>query len=373
MSTDGLKYWLALTLTPGLERLAVVEFLRAGGGARELFSSPGGPGGHGGPGGPLSGKTLVALKAFEDWERVERDLDVIEGLGVEIITFHDRRYPSLLKEIHDPPYMLYARGDTGLLGLTETVAVVGTRRPTHYGLTMAETISRDLAGMGIVVVSGMARGCDGAAHAGALASGGNTIAVLGTGIDVPYPKENRKLYERIAESGLLLSELPPGTPPAPYNFPKRNRIISGLSRGVVVVEAPLRSGALMTASLALEHNREVFAVPGLATNHKSRGTNRLIKDGAAIVEDAVDIVSALGFKPRVVERAAADKPGAPGLGDDESLVLGALEAVDAGPVHIDAIAEKTGFSASRVSALLLQMELKGLVVQRPGKCFVKRV
>ena len=351
MARDGLKYWLALTRVRGLERRSeVVEFLK-GREAEDLFL------------GGFSPQAQRAVEGFGDWGWVEREIELVERLDVSVITLCDAVYPRLLKEINDPPYLLYARGDTGAFLSESSVAVVGTRNPTHYGLTMAESISRDLAISGVTVVSGMARGCDSAAHRGALVAGGVTIAVLGTGVDTPYPRGNGKLYDEIVEKGLVVSEFSMGTAPAPYNFPKRNRIISGISLGVVVVEAPLKSGALMTAGLALDYNREVFAVPGPATSSRSRGTNKLIKEGAAAVEDAWDILSALSITPmpRVVDTV--------GPRGDEGVIYSIL---DGSALNIDEIVEKTNIPAARALAFLLDLELKGLVGQRPGKCFFRR-
>lgn len=355
----GIKYWLALGRLKGLERAPAVELLKELGSAEALFEEC-----RNGSAEGLSTKSMNALRGFDDWGWCEDEIERVEKNGSRLITLNDAEYPPLLKEICDPPYMLYARGQVCRWSTAPLVAVVGTRRPSHYGVQMAEGISRDLTYMGAVVVSGLARGCDSSAHRGSLSAGGPTVAVLGTGLDVVYPKENARLYEEITDKGVVLSELPMGTTPAPYNFPKRNRIISGISDAVLVVEAPLRSGALMTARLALDYNREVFAVPGAATSYKSKGANRLIKDGAALIECADDIASILSFTP-----AAGFKPEASTATEDERTVL---EALGPDQLHIDSIIEKTGFSVVKTSAILLDMELKGLVVQRPGKCFAKR-
>jgi DNA processing protein len=223
----------------------------------------------------------------------------------------------------------------------------------------------------VSVVSGLARGCDSAAHKGALSAGGVTVAVLGTGIDVTYPPENKQLHEEIAAKGVVISEFPMGTKPQPYNFPRRNRIISGLSLGVVVVEASFRSGALMTARLALDYNRDVFAVPGLATSDRSMGTNKFIKDGAGLVVRAEDILDALGIAATV---AAAGGAGAPltdtsAFGVEERLVFDTLLSDE---LDIDTVAEKTGLSPARVSAVLMGMELRGLIAQSPGMRFSRK-
>lgn len=307
------------------------------------------------------------IKAFDSWDRVEKEMRLVEEAGADVIAFTDPEYPPLLREIHDPPCMLYAKG-SAYEHFRPAVAIVGTRRPSHYGLRMAERIAGELAAAGVVVVSGMARGCDGAAHRGALSAGGFTVAVLGTGVDLAYPKEHEKLYGEIAEKGLVLSEYPLSMPPLPHNFPRRNRIISGLSHGVLVVEAPLRSGSLMTARLALDYNREVFAVPGHAASPKSSGVNKLIKDGAALIESAADVMEALSLTYRPPEEKAP-KESAPKLSSDERAVYKALGTE---LLHIDDIASIAGFPVIKVSTLLLGMELRGLVEQKPGKCFLKR-
>lgn len=349
-----IKYWLALGRVKGLE----LFFLKG------LFDRFGGPEGIFSAGRAELGSFSTALaenvEAFQEWDWVEREIELIEEKGARVITYDDHDYPAPLKEICDPPCLLYAKGG-GYDASRPAVAVVGTRHPTHYGLKMSEVLARDLSSMGVAVVSGMARGCDTAAHKGALSSGGMTVAVLGTGVDVPYPRENKRLYEEIAEKGLVITELPMSTPPAPYNFPKRNRVISGLSAGVVVVEAPLRSGALMTARLALEYNREVLSVPGQATSYKSAGTNRLLKEGAFLVESAGDVMAALSLV-----YAPLKSEDAPELNDEERLMWKALGEV---PLHIDAIAQSAGVPVMKASATLMEMELKGLVRQQPGKRF----
>lgn len=352
----GIKYWLALGRVKGLE----LFFLKG------LFDRFGGPEGIFNAGRAELGSFSTALadnvEAFTDWDWVEKELELIEEKGARVITYSDPDYPASLRDINDPPCLLYAMGQGYDLS-SPSVAIVGTRNPTHYGLKMSEVLSRDLSAMGMVVVSGMARGCDTAAHKGALKAGGATVAVLGTGIDVPYPKENRRLYEEIIEKGLVITELPVSTPPAPYNFPKRNRVISGLCSGVVVVEAPLRSGALMTARLALEYNREVMAVPGQATSYRSAGTNRLLKEGAFLVETSEDVMAALSLV-----YAPPEKTGAPELTEDEKLVWKSLGEA---PLHIDAIARSAGVTVMKASATLMEMELKGLVRQEPGKRFLR--
>ncbi len=385
--------------------------------------------------GVVLGRLASQLRCFSQQGEVEKEAALVEESGVSIITVLGKDYPMRLSGISAAPLLLYGAGriesPSGSYIFDKrlpAVAVVGTRRASHYGLEMAEAIGRGLASSGIVVVSGMARGCDTAAHRGALDAGGLTIAVLGTGVDTVYPVENKRLYGEIKDSGVVLSEFPMGTAPLPMNFPLRNRIISGLSLAVVVVEAPLRSGAMMTARMALEQGREVFALPGHAGSRKGSGTNKLIKDGATLVESAGDIIEALSAETSCADtgkkvakkRRNAEKDrhgqlplisgqqlsgqqlsgqqlsgeqltgqqsfgeslhftGQPlrptgvspsGASAQEAIVIGLL---DDGPLHIDGIAEKSGIAVQRLSVLLLDMELKGVVAQKPGKLFIKKI
>lgn len=364
MDDESLRYWLALSRLKGLTRQSIEWVLRSGGPQavferqRPVFAL-----------GETPPDALISsAKDFKDWAWVDEEISRAQKYGARLTAFPDDDYPALLREIDDPPVVLYAKGLSTVLN-KPVVAVVGTRRPSHYGLSMAGSLGRDLGLMGVTVASGMARGCDTAAHVGALSSAGLTAAVLGTGIDTAYPRENKRLYGEIAEKGLLITEFPFSTPPLPRNFPQRNRIIAGISKGVVVVEAPLRSGALMTARLALGYNRDVLSVPGQAGSGKNAGTNRLIKEGAALVESAADCMEALGIEP-ALRAQASDTDSAPSgpIGPEERLVFESLSS----PMHIDALAKKAGLTISRASSLLLEMELKGLIVQRPGKLFLKR-
>jgi len=320
---------------------------------------------------PLS--LVSAFKEFDDWDWVERELGLMEKAGARLITLADPDYPARLKEIPDPPFFLYARGGLCLSSYDAALAIVGTRRPTHYGKRFAASLGGDMASLGALIVSGMARGCDMAAHKGALGAGGATVAVLGTGVDRCYPAEARKLYGEIGEKGLLVSEFPMGTGPTRYNFPRRNRIISGLSRGVLVVEAPLRSGAMMTSRLALEQNRDVFALPGPVTSYKSRGPNNLIKDGAMLVEGAGDIFASWGLSPALArlsereEKGNSSKATVPIEGNEAHI----LKTLEEGPLSIDAIASISGIKVQDLGGILLEMELKGLVSQSPGKVFAR--
>ncbi|HIE09258.1 MAG TPA: DNA-protecting protein DprA, partial [Armatimonadetes bacterium] len=290
----------------------------------------------------------------------------LEGMGAKVVGIDDReRYPRLLLEIPDPPLCLFVKGD--LRPDEPCVAVVGTRRASNYGRLMAERIARELASQGVCVVSGLARGIDASAHRGALEAGGRTIAVLGTGLDVAYPPENRDLQEEIARKGALLTELPLGTMPHPWNFPLRNRIISGLSYGVVVVEAPEDSGALITAATAAEQGREVFAVPGEVMSGKSKGCHRLIKEGAKLVEDASDIVEEI---PALSERPPLPllRPPIEGLPPSEARVF---ECLDLTEKHVDTIAAEAGLPPAEVVKALTMLEIKGLCKRLPGDMFVR--
>lgn len=358
MDERRLKYWLALSMIRGIERVNAGSLLELFGGPEEVLNaSPEALG-------MFSAAFAKSVAAFKDWDRVEKERELAGSRGARIVTYEDPLYPSALKRTFDPPCVLYMLGNV-YRDEAPAVAVVGTRHPSHYGTLMAETLGRDLGYSGVTVVSGMARGCDTSAHKGALKAGGFTAAVLGTGADVVYPPESKKLYAEIIEKGVIISEFPMGTQPLSYNFPKRNRIISGLSLGVAVVEAPLRSGSLMTARLALEYGREVFAFPGQVNSIKSSGTNRLIKDGAMLIEGAKDITDALSL-------STSEKPMEELIlpeGDEKLL----YEAIGEELVHIDKLIEKTGLSVARTSMLLLDMELKGIVEQKPGKSFMRRL
>ncbi len=357
MNEKRLKYWLALTRVKGIGSL-LKSLLDEFSEPEDIFAlSKNAIEGY-------SAALAKNIREFNDWGWVDNELRLIRDNGARVVTYNDPDYPHLLKQIDDPPCILYVKGGMYDDKNLTSVAVVGTRNPTHYGLRMAESISRDLAAMGVVVVSGMARGCDMAAHKGALSSGGFTVAVLGTGVDLVYPKENKRLYDEIVKKGLAISEFPMSTPPATYTFPQRNRIIGGMTRATLVIEAPLKSGSLMTAQFALDYNRDVLACPGQASSLKSSGTNKLIKDGAVLVENAQDVLNALSLQYSPHENGPA-----PPLGEDELLLWQALENE---PLHIDGLIEKTGLSASRASAILLDMELKGFVGQHPGKIFLRK-
>lgn len=303
-------------------------------------------------------------------EFAQRQLSMLNRIGGTIVGCWDEQYPPLLAAIYDPPPYLFMRGKFSG-GDPYTLAIVGTRVPSEYGALMAEKFSREFARAGVTVVSGLARGIDTVAHSAALRSGGRTIAVIGSGLDVVYPPENRDLLERICTSGAVVSEFPMGTTPEAQNFPKRNRIISGLSLGTLVVETDLTGGAMITANLALDQNREVFAIPGQIDRRRSRGCHALIREGRAkLVESIEDIVAELGPKlgpfPARIGSHVPDRPATLGL-FEQAL----LDMLTETPSHIDALAAKSGFSTSDALVNLLALEFKGLARQLPGKMFVR--
>jgi DNA processing protein len=360
---------IELTLLPGVGYLAQSRLAACSPELSEIFS--------------MSSQDLEARGVPPDtvWrvrQRTYRGMaDEILGWGMRegclFLVRGDDAYPALLEELPDPPLVLYARGRLEALE-APCVAIVGTRRPTYYGLQMAEGLSADLGRRGVAVVSGLARGIDAAAHRGCLEARGRTIAVLGCGIDVVYPREHKHLSQRIAESGLLLSEFPPGTSPSPQNFPVRNRIISGLALGALIVEASEYSGSLITARLALEQNREVFAIPGNLTSPQSFGPNFLIKQGAKLVQSWRDIVEEFPPETRRTilseeESQAPQNPDLELLSEEELKLLGLLESDRA--TQFDKIYRNSGMSIPTLSNLLLRLELLGRVRQVPGNLYVK--
>lgn len=298
------------------------------------------------------------------------DLDVqvakLESLGITFICHNESGYPEKLLSIFDPPPVIFVRGC--LKSATNlAVAVVGARKPSPYGQQVAEKLAKDLAAVGITVVSGMARGIDTIAHKGALASCGRTIAVLGCGPDVVYPRENKKIMEQIMDNGAVISEFPPGAPPEAWHFPARNRIISGLSLGTVVVEAGERSGALITADFALEQGRDVMAVPGNVVNPLSRGPHRLIKQGARLVEGVGDILDELGMDKLFPLPDSRDE-GAVKMSKEEETLYRLLSLE---PVSLDELIKQSGIVPQKVMAALMYLEIKGLTRQHPGKFYTR--
>jgi len=312
----------------------------------------------------LSTEKADNIANFRLWDMVEKILKVTEKKGIKVVGYQDSCYPDVLREVDGAPIVLYQKGDY----LPEDrfgIAVVGSRKHTEYGGMVTRRISAELSSSGFTIISGMARGIDTLSHTSALAAGGRTIAVLGSGLDVYYPAENRGLIERVASSGCAISEFPPGTMPNRENFPMRNRLISGLSLGVLVIEATSDSGSLITAKYALDQNKEVFAVPGNITSRNSDGTNGLIKEGARMVLSAADIVEELapvlkGFIKKSGSLPAAD------LSEEERAVCDLLTGE---PKHIDLLSREVVLPVQRILDLLLSLELKGVVRQSSGKRF----
>jgi len=356
-----LYHWVALSMAPGIGCVLFKRLVEAfGSPAGALRASPK----------ELSriegiGPKVVSSLHRYDWKSAaEKELRSLEKIGGRILTWEDDEYPPHLKEIYDPPPVLYLLGRI-LPQDRRAVAVVGSRYPTTYGMIAAEKIAFGLGKLGINVVSGLARGVDSAAHQGALAAGGRTFGILGCGIDLVYPPENRDLFRQVAGQGAVISEFPLKTPPDSDHFPIRNRLISGISLGVVVVEATLRSGSLITARFALEQGREVYALPGNVDSARSEGTNRLIKQGAKLVMAAGDIVEEI--LPHLRETPPPEPPQ-PRLSEEEDKVFSVLERQ---ALHIDAVAQRSGWPVARVSSVLLALELAGHVKQLPGMRFCK--
>ncbi|MCX5835205.1 MAG: DNA-processing protein DprA [Deltaproteobacteria bacterium] len=380
MTDRDLRYWLALKFTEGVGNIGIRNLLSAFGTAAAVFRAAredlkrvqG-----------INDRAARNILAFRDWRRIEREMDLASRSNVSIIMAKDVLFPRYLLNIYDHPAVLYVRGT--LRKDDVNVAVVGSRKASTYGKYTTERLSRELALQGITVVSGLARGIDSAAHRGALMAKGRTIAVLGSGIDVIYPPEHRELYERISELGAVISEFPFETPPNAPNFPVRNRIISGMSLGVVVVEASDKSGSLITARLALEQGREVFAVPGSIDASGSRGTHKLIREGAKLIECVNDILEEIipqideaGQKrlakegARSARREKGETRGVPeaALSDEGQMKI--LKMLSTKPLDPDSIIAATGLRPQDVMRTLLTLELMGFVEQLPGKRFIRK-
>ncbi len=372
MQPDQYLGWVALALTPGLGARTAGKLLREMGSPDAIFNS-----------------SLTALEAHrlpaavaqaihsrQPLSAAAKELAQAQAAGCRLLTWDEPEYPQRLREIYDPPPLLYVPGNIDLLS-RHLISVVGARRPTPYGNQMAERLARDLADRGLVISSGLARGIDSSAHKGALSSSsGSTIGILGCGIDVVYPKENKKIFEEMSKRGAIISEFPMGTFPAPQNFPIRNRIIAGMALGVVVVEGAQYSGSLITARLAMEFGREVYGVPGNATQPSSFGPNQLIKQDAKLVTGWEDVIEELPTPIRAellpVESANSEERT---LLVQQSLAppersLYDLLAEDESR-HIDDLMELSGLTSSEVLAALFDLELKGVVRQLPGKQFLK--
>lgn len=374
-----MQNWIALNMTPGVGPRAATKLLERFGSADAVFHArrteleslrmrP---------------ETIESIIKREFHEKAATELERVKALGGDILILDDGSYPAYLREIADPPITLYVRGDWHGCFERPSVAVIGSRMCSTYGENAAEMLARDLASRGVCVISGLARGIDTAAHKGAIRAGGKTIAVLGTGIDGVYPKENTRLVREILDSGgAVVSQFPLGTPPLKDNFPYRNRIISGLSLGVLIVEATERSGSLITARLATEQNREVMAIPGNITSRNSVGTNYLIKAGAKLVQQWQDVVAELPsdvaaaiLPPKIEEsngeRESAKRPATPdGLSDNESKVWDQLSPDE--PVHMDILLTSSGLSFGDLNAALVGLDIKDLIRVLPGKHYARR-
>jgi DNA processing protein len=364
--------WLALALTPGLGARMAGKLLREFGSPEAVFNTSLTS---------LEAQRLPAavaqaLHSRQSMSDAARELAQAQALGCRLLTWDEPEYPARLREIYDPPPLLYVLGDVELLS-RHLISIVGSRRPTPYGNQIAERLARDLAERGLVITSGLARGIDACAHKGALSSAtGKTIGVLGCGIDVIYPKENKKIFAEIQQRGAIVSEFPLGTFPAPQNFPIRNRVIAGMALGVVVVEGAQYSGSLITARLAMEFGREVYGVPGNVTQPSSFGPNSLIKQGAKLVTGWEDVVEELPTSVRAelmpVETASAEERTTlivSVLGPMERSLYDLLNVDES--LHVDELVERSGLTSSEVLAALFDLELKTVVRQLPGKQFLK--
>ena len=383
MDQESLKYWIALRAVEEVGCVGFRTLLQAFSSPRAVFSAtaqilrvvPG-----------IGPKTADNIRSFSDWGMAEREIERARELGVAIVTCEDVIYPRNLLNIYDYPPVLYMKGS--LCPEEICVAVVGSRLASVYGRYTTEKISRELALQGITVVSGLARGIDAAAHRGALAGKGRTIAVLGCGLDIVYPPENEGLAGAVVSHGALITEFPFGTPPNAPNFPSRNRIISGISLGVVVVEAGEKSGSLITARIAAEQGRSVFAVPGEIGAAGSRGTHRLIKQGAMLIENVEDILEEIlpqAGRPPSASEEPSSEPDASAPDPEKSMAAARVEAAGLGnqeqrllslipshPVDIDMLIRSSGIAAQEVLNILLVLELRGLIRQMPGKQFIRK-
>lgn len=364
---DPKQYWVALNMVVGVGKTLFHRLVTAFGSPEQVFrSSPNDLMQVEGIGKKVAGE----IRRFEIEKHVEREWHFVDKLGLEVLTLECPGYPPLLKAIYDPPPILYFKGKN-LDEFPVPLAVVGTRMPTHYGKIITEALCQRLSAMGICIVSGLARGIDTLAHKTALQAGGETIAVFGCGLAHVYPPENRYLRDKIIDQGAIVSEFPITMRPDRNNFPARNRVISGLSHGTLVIEAGEKSGALITAEFALEQGREVFAVPGNINSPNSKGTNRLIKTGAILVENPDSIVHELSAEVQSFlekKQPAMKKSLEPaGLSTIERQVLSVLSQEEK---HIDIIIENSRLSPAEVSATLVQLELNGLIRQFEGKVFV---
>lgn len=349
-----LNWWCALVRTPNLGATAARAMLERHGGPRAAFSA------------------RETKLPEPDWHAIERDLEWLARPAHHLVTLVDPRYPPLLAELPDAPIALFVAGDPALLSLP-ALAIVGSRNPTTAGAENADAFAAHLAACGLVIVSGLALGIDAAAHRGAL-RGGRTVAVCGTGLDEVYPARHKRLAADIAAAGALVSELPTGCGPQVENFPKRNRIISGLAAGTLVVEAAIRSGSLITARLAAEQGREVFAIPGSIHNPLAKGCHQVIRQGAKLVDSADHILEELGALlsfsgSRPEGRSYTGAPSEVSLDQDYEKLLDSMEET---PLPIDKLVSRSGLTPDMVSSMLLIMELRGIVESAPGGGYARR-
>ena len=351
-SGDELKYWVAFSGIAGIGRVRISQLRAHFGRLQDAWKAPQGKLKQAG----LDSRSIAALMDLRPRISLDAEMEKLERHSVKVITCEDPLYPSRLREIYDYPPVLYVRGTLPAQD-EPCLAIVGTRRPTIYGRQVTEEIVGDLARSGITAVSGLARGIDSVAHRAALDAGTRTVAVFASGLDIVYPGENARLAQTIMEQGALVSEHPLGIKPKPENFPLRNRIMSGLSLGVLVVEAGERSGALITARQALDQNREVFAIPGSILSPASQGTNRLIQDGAKLVRDCSDILQELNLT--LVAHQAEIKEFAPA----DEMETAILQQLGFQPDHIDEICRRSGLAMPEVSSTLAMLELKGAARQ----------
>lgn len=368
---DDAAYWLALKRAPGLRGQVLERLLEAFPEPRELFEAAG----RGALPSGLDAATIAYLRS-PDWAALEPDLDWLGCAGHHLITLGDPRFPSLLREIGDPPLFLFASGNPRVLSYPQ-LAMVGSRHPTPGGVETAYGFAEHLAASGLTITSGLALGIDGASHRGALAGGGTTIGVVGTGLDRVYPSRHRDLAHQVVQNGVMVSEYPLGTPPRAGHFPRRNRIIAGLSLGTLVVEAARNSGALITARLAAEQGREVFAIPGSIHNPLARGCHGLIREGAKLVETAQDITEEL---PETIPAAGpalasdgSEPAQAPGAADEalDADYHRLLDAMGFDPISVDMLVERSGLTAEVVSSMLLLLELRGHVAPFAGGFYTR--
>ncbi len=376
----NMKTWISLNMTPGVGPRKATQLLERFGSAENVFHAT------------RSELESLRLRAETVESILKRDfhaqaveeLDKVKELGGDVLILDDGSYPFLLREIADPPITLYVRGDWQACFDAPCIGVIGSRKCSTYGENASEMLARDLAEHGVCIVSGFARGIDTAAHRGAIRAKGKTVAVIGTGIDNVYPKENAKLVDEILQSGgAIVSQFPLGTPPLKENFPYRNRIISGLSYGVLLVEASERSGSLITARLAMEQNREVMAVPGNITSKNSFGTNYLIKSGAKLVQQWQDVVTELPSEisarilpPKLDEKDSDAKPQqqelTPASLDENERKIWSLLSADE-PIHIDSLLDESGLSFGDLNNSLVKLDLKDLIRSLPGNFYARKI